>query len=587
MNRSVSLSQQIYETLTSDEYSRVVWFLLAFATVLIFLGIGLRSPWPADEPRFAEVAREMVDSGQWLIPMRGGEPYPDKPPVFMWSIAFFYWLTGSLKAGFLLPNAICGLITAFLVFDLGARIWNVRVGRNAMLLLLLVPQFIVQAKSAQIDMMVACWITIGCYGLLRHFLAGPAWGWYFVAWAFMGLGIITKGVGFLPALMMVPVFYLAWRRKGALAVAPTWTCLLGPVVMLLVAAAWLVPMVLYVDASGSEMFMQYRDNILFKQTAERYAHSWGHIQPWYYFIANVIPSLWFPLPLMLLAGLGRLREAWRTEPGVFLMLGWIVLVVFFFSMSPGKRGVYILPALPMFALSLAVMYTGYPLARWFRPLIGGIQALLGVVLITVGVLAWCNLPKLVEKAADYTKDLGQLHEAGSVLIVAGLIWLMSLFFLRKQHALLRLLVAMSLTWALLSTWGYSVLEPFRTPRNILANVESTVAGEPDAELGLIEFKEQFILFSKMDVTQFGYFNPPQVQERTAWQWMNAAEHRYVLVSSREKLDCFRIQNGQPMGVAHSETWILLSRDAMTPTCPAPNPDKRKIFTTPNPGRWLD
>jgi len=170
------LIRQLPEYLFSLSRNRLMLLLLAFAAVMIFTGIGLRSPWPADEPRFAEVAREMVASGQWLIPMRGGEFYPDKPPVFMWSIALFYCLTGNLKIAFLLPNALCSLLTLGLVFDLGTRLWNQRTGAIAVFLLMLAPQFLIQAQKAQIDAMVACWITIACYGLIRHFFTGPAGG---------------------------------------------------------------------------------------------------------------------------------------------------------------------------------------------------------------------------------------------------------------------------------------------------------------------------------------------------------------------------------------------------------------------------
>ncbi|MGI3027052.1 ArnT family glycosyltransferase, partial [Vibrio cholerae] len=79
--------KQISERFHSDDYYKVLSLLMVFAFIIIFAGIGLRSPWPADEPRFAEVAREMVVSGNWFFPMRGGELYPDKPPVFMWAIA--------------------------------------------------------------------------------------------------------------------------------------------------------------------------------------------------------------------------------------------------------------------------------------------------------------------------------------------------------------------------------------------------------------------------------------------------------------------------------------------------------------------
>jgi len=58
------------------------FFLLAF--VLLASGIGLRDPWPSDEPRFTLAAKQMVDSGDWLFPHRGQELYPDKPPLLMW-----------------------------------------------------------------------------------------------------------------------------------------------------------------------------------------------------------------------------------------------------------------------------------------------------------------------------------------------------------------------------------------------------------------------------------------------------------------------------------------------------------------------
>jgi len=103
--------------MTSDRtllnQSALGWLLL-IALVVLGTGLGLRDPWPADEPRFALVAKQMVESGQWLFPMRGGEIYPDKPPMFMWGIAIAYLLTGSIKVAFLLPSLLAGLLTLVL-----------------------------------------------------------------------------------------------------------------------------------------------------------------------------------------------------------------------------------------------------------------------------------------------------------------------------------------------------------------------------------------------------------------------------------------------------------------------------------------
>ena len=137
--------------------ANVLWLLL-LACSMILLGLGLRDPWPADEPRFALIAKDMVDSGQWFFPMRGGELYPDKPPIFMWAIAIFYALFGSLKLAFLVPSALAGIVTVLLVYDIGRRLWSEQIGWYAGLLLLATLQFILQAKTAQIDAMVCCWI---------------------------------------------------------------------------------------------------------------------------------------------------------------------------------------------------------------------------------------------------------------------------------------------------------------------------------------------------------------------------------------------------------------------------------------------
>ena len=64
--------------------SRDTWLFWMLALLVLGAGLGLRDPWPADEPRFALVARHMVESGDWLFPHRGNELYPDKPPLFMW-----------------------------------------------------------------------------------------------------------------------------------------------------------------------------------------------------------------------------------------------------------------------------------------------------------------------------------------------------------------------------------------------------------------------------------------------------------------------------------------------------------------------
>ena len=90
---------------------RAFWLFMLFAFVLLGAGIGLRDPWPSDEPRFTLAAKQMVESGDWLFPHRGSELYSDKPPMLMWSEAVSYEITRSWRVAFLLPSLLAGLLT--------------------------------------------------------------------------------------------------------------------------------------------------------------------------------------------------------------------------------------------------------------------------------------------------------------------------------------------------------------------------------------------------------------------------------------------------------------------------------------------
>ncbi len=185
---------------TTAARSRDTWLFWIIAVLVLGAGLGLRDPWPADEPRFALVARQMVESGDWLFPHRGHELYSDKPPLFMWLQAIAYTLLGNWRVAFLLPSLLAALGTLWCVTDLGARLWTRRVGLYAGYALLFALQFTWQAKKAQIDPLVVFWITLANYGLLRHVLQvarnrGPDWPMWMLGWAAAGTGHDHQGRG--------------------------------------------------------------------------------------------------------------------------------------------------------------------------------------------------------------------------------------------------------------------------------------------------------------------------------------------------------------------------------------------------------
>ena len=327
----------------------IAW-LVGLGLLFMATGLGLRDPWPPDEPRFALVAQDMLRTGDWLIPRVGGDLYADKPPLFFWLIAVATSLTGSLRVGFLLPSLLAGLGTLLLTYDLLRRVRGREVGLAAAFVLLLTFQFVWQARQAQIDAVLCFFTTLSLYGLLRHHCLGPARGWYLVGWAAAGLGVITKGVGFLPLLALVPFVLLARRgwpaavkRVGSLGVA-------GVAAMLVAIGLWFVPMIVATSAGGE--LLDYRNEILFHQTLTRYADAWHHHAPVYYYFVEIIPLFWLPLIALVPWLWPRWRAAFRDRDTMTaVLLAWVVIVVLFFTASSGKRGLYVLPAVPALAMA--------------------------------------------------------------------------------------------------------------------------------------------------------------------------------------------------------------------------------------------
>ncbi|ROR34878.1 ArnT family glycosyltransferase [Inmirania thermothiophila] len=536
--------------------------LLLLGLVVIGAGLGLRDPWPPDEPRFALVAKEMVESGQWLFPTRGGFYYADKPPLYFWLMALAYRLTGELRLAFLLPSLAAGLGTLLLVHDLGRRLWGRRAGRWAAMALLVSVQFPLQARSAQIDATLAFWTTLGLYGLARHLLLGPAWRWWRIGWAAMGFGVITKGVGFLPALALIPWGWAAargWRRiarpqGGWLAWAG------GPAWMLAAVGAWLVPMLLAVAASGDPALAAYRDEILFRQTADRYLEGHGgHVAPWWYLLVQVVPWAWLPLtaalPWLVPAWWRRLR---RRDGRHLVLLGWVVLVLAFFSLAAGKRGVYILPALPALALAAAPLVPG--LVRRVAVQRTAWAVLAGLGALFAGLLAWLHL---VPGALDAVRTREHLDPTPPLAAFAALAAAaLALGPRRGVAALAGFLLAL---WPAYGLVGYPALDPGRSTRPFMAEIGRRIG--PRAELGLTWWKEQMVLLADRPVHAVRWRGrAPREVLAEAVRWQEVAPGRWLVVPEDRLAPCFDPARTVDLGLRHGVHWHLVGSEAATGRC---------------------
>ena len=533
----------------------------AFALLLLGLGLGLRDPWPSDEPRFALVAQWMVEHGQWLFPHRGHELYPDKPPVFMWLQALSYYLTGHWRIAFLLPSLLAALGALALVYDLARRLWNHRSALLAAATLLVTIHFTSQMRNAQIDPVLLGWMTLANYGLLRHLLLGPSWRWFAAGCFFAGLGVATKGVGVLALLMLVP-YLLArrghWRQLARPAGGWRWA---GGLAMFFVPIlGWLLPMLLVAHADGDPQHAEYVQNILFGQTVHRYATPTGHLHSPFYFLGIIVVD-WLPLSLLLPwaipAWWRRLR---RRDARLLLPLGWIVLVLLFFSLSPGKRDVYILPALPMTVLALAPLLPGLLRRRGVRVAVFALTVLLAGALTAAAALAIHRHPPWAVKIEQSLDP-----QIWWILLAIGVAGLLIAAFTRIRRAPLGWLLFAGALWSVYGLWGYPMLNGDRSARDVMVQARA-IAGA-DATIGLLAWKEQNLLMAQGPVAEFGFLKPWPQQYADAVAWLQADPARRWIFSLDEAMgDCVDRQRATYVGHANRREWWLFRADAVRPGC---------------------
>lgn len=553
----------------------IAW-LCCLVLLLIGTGIGLRDPWPADEPRFALIARDMVASHQWLIPQVGGDNYADKPPLFFWLIAGVLTLTGSLRMAFLLPSILAGLGCVLLVYDLARRLWNRETGLAAALALLATVQFVWQPRQAQIDATLCFFLTLSLYGLLRHCLLGPAWKWYVVGWAAAGLGIITKGVGFLPLLILIPYALLrtpGWQPRP---VVRGWRWALGPLALLAAAAVWLAPML--IAANHDPALAQYRDEILFKQTVNRYADPWHHREPFWYFLVEVIPPLWLPLTALLPWLVPRWRQSWRARDlRVVLPLTWVVLVVLFFSMSGGKRGVYVLPAVPMLALACAPWLNEIARRRGAQRMLFGIACAIAVI---------CGGAAIFLATSGHQRDkVLDIYEIDALapLLTIGILAGLACLAARPARGFAAYGFTIAAVLAVVSFWVNPAMNDKRSGAGFIRSVQA-MTGDV-RELGLVAYKEQYLLYLDRPVTTFGHARWREAEQEAAdaAAWLSADRSRMLLVDNWVRDKCFANATVTPVETANRIQWSLVTGRA-NPSCVAKGKSSAAIYYDPrSPG----
>ncbi|HEY1403959.1 MAG TPA: glycosyltransferase family 39 protein, partial [Pyrinomonadaceae bacterium] len=342
------------------------WLLLLAATAIVyFYGLG-RAPFVgADEPRYAQVAREMFERGDAVTPTLGGHTWFEKPALVYWTAMAGYKLFGVAEWTARLGMACAGWLTVFLVGWIAGRVEQ-REGTGARWLQLSAGAttatsagLLVFSRGVNFDVFVT--MTVAC-ALAFFFAAELETGRRTRAWllagfyAGMGAALLAKGlIGVVIPVGVVGVYYLLRRRRPDMWRSAFW----GFLITSAVAALWYAP----VMARHGWMFV---DEFFVKHHFARYlTNKYHHPQPFWFYPA-IIPALMLPWSAFFASGIFHARRwDWRDggEDALgklrFFALAWVLFPLLFFSASGSKLPGYILPALPGAALLAGERLAGF------------------------------------------------------------------------------------------------------------------------------------------------------------------------------------------------------------------------------------
>jgi 4-amino-4-deoxy-L-arabinose transferase-like glycosyltransferase len=339
---------------------RALGLVLAFGGSLLFALAASGKAFNYHEARYAQGAREMLESGSWLVPTIGKQPRLQKPPVLYWSMAAAMAAFGTAQEWpARLPSVLASLVVGVCLADLGARRFGRTFGLVTGLVQVSSVYVLVSGQLADPDMPLAAAVTLGMWSFARALLddrdARPQ-RFAVAFWAAAGIAFLTKGpigpVLFVPAALLAAV---ATGRRDA-----GWFFLnkVGLAFFAFLVLAW--PIAAYL--SYPAVLDAWRD-----ENVARFRGELGRSSPLFY----LYTAPWMTLPWTPFALAGTV-SLWRQRPrdplyGAFLV--WLSVDFAILSLSAGKHDRYLVPVLPPLAFFAArgLLDVAQRVAEWARP----------------------------------------------------------------------------------------------------------------------------------------------------------------------------------------------------------------------------
>jgi 4-amino-4-deoxy-L-arabinose transferase-like glycosyltransferase len=330
------------------------FLLLGFCLFFYFLNLNRWDLWNPDEPRYAQVAREMIQRGDWILMHFNGKVYADKPPLFFWLIGLssFLW-KGFTSFSVRFPAALFGTLTVLVTFLIGKSLFSLRTGFLSGLILATSFQFIYLSTRANIDTTLTFFIAVSLFCFVRWYRKLPGLDHFSIYGFFIGMALATlvKGpVGFILPLLISLTYLIVlkdWNGIKKMRLLP------GMILCMAIIFSWYLPALF----KGGEFLLR---ETLVVHTVDRFAKGWSHVHPFYYYLYN-FPMNFLPWIIFLPGAIIYLysKERKHDRKEFFFLWIWFLVVFLFFSISKGKRGLYLLPLFPATSILVGKLWDDY------------------------------------------------------------------------------------------------------------------------------------------------------------------------------------------------------------------------------------
>jgi len=549
--------------------------VLAFGGTLLGICLGSTRVLTFHEVIFAQPAREMLATGDWLMPRFAGVPSTHKPPLTHWLIAASMALTGQRGGEWAPRLAILAvsLLTAWLVASLAASWHGRRVGLAAGMVQCSAFYVLMQARLAEADMVLCAAVTAALYCFARAVLdedqslwSRRAWTWSMYACA--GLAFLTKFVIGPAFVFGACVVYALWRREKQ-ALRP----LLSPVgwvVLLAVALPW--PILAW------RAHPPILDDWITHNVLRFSGRMKGRNEPWLYFL-YMAPAILLPWTPWLLGAIwyGGVRQRLLAERRWALAMSWFLAGLLGLSLSAYKSKHYIIPAMPGLSILCGWFLVqdawGHVSPRLRPAVVGGVVA---VACLAGGVAVWQLRPELIPET----------------LVLIGLVGgavLLAVFHDARRRPVATLASLFSAFWLVGVGVQCFVIEHFDSYRHlaelgqeVAAGMRQRQPGRPGEDLVLLGLPEdQITYYLPLGITRVDHFKALRAL------WLSRRPHRLYVVArqhNRDKLAALgRVEvlaTARTVRPPHRGqgpvTWMLLERRAL------PSPASRSA-SGPIPG----